>query len=189
LQAALASTSAALADRNQLSIENTELKSLLGRQISGVQIVAAVILRPPGTPYDTLMIDAGKKEGVTPGELVYGGGKSAIGEISEVYDNSSRVSLFSAPGRTFDAQVAPAATPGAVLPLSLAGQGGGSMIGQVPAGSNVVVGDPVIIPGIGSAFVGEVSHIEAPTGSSFITLLVQLPANIFALQFVEVQSH
>jgi cell shape-determining protein MreC len=189
LQAALASSTAALADRNALSNENTELKRLLGRQIQGVQVISAVLMRPPGIPYDTLMIDAGKKDGIRVGELVFGGGKSAIGEISEVYDTASRVLLFSAPGRTFDAQVMPAATPGAVLPLSLAGQGAGSIVGQVPAGSTVVVGDSVLIPGLGSAFVGSVTHIDAPTGSSFETLLIQLPVNIFSLQFVEIQTH
>jgi hypothetical protein len=51
------------------------------------------------------------------------------------------------------------------------------------------VGDSVLIPGLGSAFVGSVTHIDAPTGSSFETLLIQLPVNIFSLQFVEIQTH
>ncbi len=141
---------------------------------------------PPASPYDTLLIDAGSKDGVVKGQVVFAGGTAAIGEVSDVYTTTARVSLFSAPGRTYDAQVAPTATPGVVLPVSLQGQGAGSFTGEVPTGSEIVVGDSVVVPGLGNFFLGAVTHIELPQGSSFETLHVQLSVNIFTLQYVEI---
>ena len=75
------------------------------------------------------------------------------------------------------------------MPVSLIGEGAGSFSGQIPAGGSVAVGDPVVVPGIGSDFMGSISHIDAPSGSSFETLYVQMPVDIFTLQYVEVQTH
>ncbi|HEV8666641.1 MAG TPA: rod shape-determining protein MreC [Candidatus Paceibacterota bacterium] len=186
LQAELASTTAALADRNTLYQQNLQLKALLGRPQISNKVLSGVLLRPPGLPYDTLMIDAGTQHGIAAGDLVFAGGTLAIGEISDAYTNTSRVSLFSAPGRTYDAQVAQ--TDGSVLPFTLVGQGSGSFSGEVPANSTVSEGDSVVVPGLGSYFLGSISHIDAPAGSSFETLYVQMPVNIFSLQYVEVQS-
>jgi len=188
LQAELASTTAAIADRDALYMQNIELKKMLNRPQTSTQVVAGVLLRPPGLPYDTLMIDAGSENGIVAGELVFAGGSAAIGDISDVYTTTSRVSLFSAPGRTYDAQITPKAASG-VIPLSLAGQGAGSLLGQVPAGSSAAVGDPVVLPGLGNEFLGIITHIDAPSGSSFETLYVQMPVNIFSLQYVQVQTH
>lgn len=189
LEAELASTSAMLADRTALAEQNAELKLLLGRPQTSTEVLGAVLLRPPGLPYDTLMIDAGTAEGAAVGDIVFGGGSAAIGEITDAYSDTSRVTLFSAPGRSYDAEVAPAATPGSVIPVSLQGEGAGSLEGQIPSGSAVAVGDPVVVPGIGNDFMGGISHIDEPSGSSFQTLYVQLPVDIFSLQYVEVQTH
>lgn len=189
LKATLASTTAALADRDLLYSQNSELKKMLGRPQTSTRVLGVVLLRPPGLPYDTLIIDSGTNSGIVVGDLVFAGGSVAIGEISDAYTTTSRVSLFSAPGRTYEAQVAPKATAGSVMPLTLAGQGAGSLSGEVPAGSAVSVGDPVVIPGLGTAFMGTVSHIDAPSGSSFETVFIQMPVSIFSLQYVQVQTH
>jgi cell shape-determining protein MreC len=186
LRSELASTTAKLADRDQLYAENQELKLLLGRSNTSRETLAAVLMRPPATPYDTLLIDIGSKQGVAVGQMVFAGGKSAVGDISEVFENSARVSLFSAPSRSFEALVQQAS--GKTLAVAFSGQGAGSFVGQVPAGSGVSVGDTVVVPGMQSAYLGEIAHIDAPDGSSFETLYVQLPVNVFMLRFVEVQT-
>jgi cell shape-determining protein MreC len=189
LEAQLASTSAALADRDALYDQNIELKKMLGRPQTSTQVLGAVLLRPPGLPYDTLMIDIGAQNEVVAGDIVFAGGTAAIGEITNVYPTTSRVSLFSAPGRTYDAQVSSKGAIGVVTPISLQGQGAGSLSGEVPAGSNAAVGDSVVVPGLGNYFVGQISHIDAPSGSSFETLYVQMPVDIFSLKYVQVQTH
>ena len=182
LEAELASTTAALADRNALYQENAQLKQLLGRSVANHTVLGAVLERPPSIPYDTLMIDIGKNANLTEGSLVFAGGNTAIGTVSDVYSDTARVSLFSSPGASYQALL------GGSIPLSLSGQGAGSMSGEVPAGTAVTVGEMVTLPGILSAFAGSVSHISQQSGASFITVYVQLPVDLFALPYVEVQT-
>ena len=187
LEAELASSTLALADRSALVQENQNLKLLLGRAPSKKEVLAGILLRPPATPYDTLLIDAGSNNGVAEGALVYGGTSAVIGQVSGVFPTSARVTLLSAPGHDYDAEVLSSATPGSVLPLALVGQGGGSLSGQVPAGSSVSVGDSIVVPGVSGSYVGTVTHIDSQAGASFETLYAQLPANLFSLEYVEVE--
>jgi len=178
--AALASTTAALADREALYQENLDLKARLGRPgIAPVRILGAVLLRPPATPYDTLVIDAGKEEGAVVGDYVSAGGSALVGTISEVYAHAARVRLFSAPGEKYNALLRGS------VPLSIEGQGGGSMVAQAPSGTVVSAGDTALVPGIAGGLVARVTQVDK-TESSFVTIYFQLPANIFTLRFVEV---
>ncbi|MDO8548465.1 MAG: rod shape-determining protein MreC [bacterium] len=187
LRAELASTTAALADRTVLYRENLLLKAQFGRDATAHVVLASVLMRPPGTPYDTLIIDAGTGEGVTQGALVSAGGNAYIGTVSDVYTSTSRVTLFSAPGVTYNALVLLSAEAGKSIPISLVGEGAGSMSAQVPSATAVSEGDTVVVPGISTAFAGVVAHIERPAGESFETLYVHLPVDLFSLQFVEVR--
>ncbi len=184
---ALASTTAALADRDVLYRENLDLKARLQRDGSVTRILGAVLLRPPATPYDTLVIDVGAAEGVATGDVVSAGGTAVIGIIGEVYTHAARVTLYSAPGEKYDALLRSSTLFGkGGVPLALEGQGGGSLRTQVPAGTIVAVGDGALLPGIAGGLVARVSHIERGEGESFITLYFSLPVNIFTLRFVEV---
>lgn len=188
LRAELASTTAALADRNALYQENLLLKSKFGRDAGAHTLLAAVLMHPPGTPYDTLIIDVGAQEGITQGALVSAGGSSSIGTVSDVYSSTSRVTLFSSPGSTYNALLLLSGQAGTGIPIVLSGEGAGSMVAQVPSATPVRVGDTVVVPGIVTAFAGTVSHVEKPAGDSFETLYIHLPIDLFSLQFVEVRT-
>jgi len=179
LQAELASTSAALADRTALYQENQTLKAELGRAAQTHLLLAGVLQHPPQTPYDTLTLDVGARNGVVQGALVYAGGTYVIGTITEVYDTTSRATLLSAPGQTYQAFLNDSSA------ISMQGQGAGSMAGEVPAGSAVRVGDPITAPGVAGGFLGSVSHIDAQAGASFETIYTQLPADLFSIKYVE----
>jgi len=180
LEAELASTTALLADRNALYQENLDLKARLGRPgIAPVRILGAVLLRPPATPYDTLVIDAGKEEGAVVGDYVSAGGSALVGTISEVYAHAARVRLFSAPGEKYNALLRGS------VPLSIEGQGGGSMVAQAPSGTVVSAGDTALVPGIAGGLAARVTQVDK-TESSFVTIYFQLPADLFMLRFVEV---
>jgi hypothetical protein len=56
----------------------------------------------------------------------------------------------------------------------------------VPSGTEVEVGDSIVFPDLGGDLIAQVSAINAPQGSSFVTLYMHLPINIFDLQFVQV---
>jgi cell shape-determining protein MreC len=183
LRAELSSTTAALADRDALYADNVQLKQLLGRSAGTHTTLGAILQRPPGIPYDTFIIDIGTQNGVAPGDLVFAGGTSVIGTVSEAYNTTSRITLLSSPGEQYNALLRGS------VPLSLSGQGAGSMSGEVPAGISVAVGDPVVFPGVLMQFAGSVSRVTQEAGSSFITLYVQLPVDLFSLQYVEVQTN
>lgn len=185
LRAELASTTAALADRNALYQENLRIKQGFGRDARVKTTLASVLMRPPGVPYDTLLVDAGSGQGVKKGALVSAGGSAYIGVVSDVYKSSSRVVLFSAPGATYEALVV--TKHAGSIPISLVGGGAGSMSAQVPAATPASVGDSVVVPGIATAFAGEVTHIQKTEGDSFETLFIHLPVDLFALQFIEIR--
>lgn len=184
LRAALASSSILLLDRNLLYLENSDLKRRLGREASTASILAAVLLAPPGVPYDTLFIDAGSIEGVVAGAPVFAGGSVIVGKVSQVYPHAARVVLLSAPGESYDALLK---TQDGTVPLTVAGMGGGSLAGDVPSGTVVRVGDAVLFPGIAPSFAAAVVSVTPTEGGSFLTLSMSLPVNLFGLQYVEVR--
>ena len=181
LRAALASTTAALADRALLYEEVADLRARLGRpDAPHARVLAAVLERPPWTPYDTLVIDAGADHGLAAGSLVSAGGQGLVGRVSEVYDTAARVELFSAPGASYQALL------NGTMPVAVEGQGGGSLRAEVPAGTPVKVGDSVAFPGLLGGIVSVVSATEAKEGESFIVVYMRLPASPQHLRFVEV---
>ena len=186
LRTELALAEALLADRDVLLRENIDLKSRLGRTPEvGTTLLAAVLLRPPATPYDTLVLDVGLDEGVSAGDLVFSAGSVVIGRVTEVYRSSSRATLYSAPGEAHDALVF---AEGGSVPIIMEGQGGGSFKGQLPQGVEVSVGDPVLFPDINPILAARVAATEVASNESFQTIYLQLPANPFSLRFVEVRK-
>ncbi len=183
LRAQLASTTAALLDRDVLYAENLDLKNRMGRDAGVSTILAGVLLRPPATPYDTLLVDAGKNAGVVVGNVVAAGGTTLIGTVTEVYDTTARVELFSAPGTTFNALLSSGQD---TVPVSVRGQGSGSFVAQVPAGTHASVGDSIVLPGVAGGYAGSVSAVESTSGESFETIYLHLPVDIFNLRSVEV---
>jgi rod shape-determining protein MreC len=187
LRAQLASSSAALADRDLLAQENAQLRAELGRlpAHSAKELLAGVLQSPPGTPYDTLVIDAGSALGVREGQRVYAGGL-AIGEIDAVYADTARVSLYSAPGRSYQALLTTA--KGVAVPLSIDGQGAGSFDAQVPQGTEVAVGDNVVFAGIDGGLSAKVTGVSASLGESFKTIYLHVPVNLFELRYIYIEQ-
>jgi cell shape-determining protein MreC len=185
LRAALASTSVLLMDRELLYKENVELKSKFNRIPPNItSTLVRILLRPPAVPYDTLVIDQGKNAGIKVGDLISPGGSVYIGTVREVYDTAARVVLFSSPGETYDAILMTHATT--TLAVSVSGQGGGSLVSEVPAATAVGVGDLVIFPGLVPEFAARVVAIKE-SRASFKTIYLQLPVSVSSLRFVEVR--
>ena len=82
-----------------LQKENDNLKDLLGRKVTkDKSILATILVKPPQNLYDILTIDAGTDQGVKVGDKVIADANVYIGEVREVYSNSAKVVLYSAPG-------------------------------------------------------------------------------------------
>lgn len=181
LRAELASTTAALADRDALYKEVADLRARLGRDdVGGPRILAAILQGPPFSAYDTLVIDAGSDQGVRAGQLVSAGGSAIIGHVTEAYPTAARVELYSAPGQSYQALL------NGVTPVAVEGQGGGSLSAQVPAGTPVKPGDSVAFPGLLGGIVAQVSAVEEKEGESFMTVFMRLPVSPSDLSRVEV---
>ncbi len=170
------------ADRDALYAENVELKRMLGRSVQFERVLAAVLMRPPATPYDSLVIDAGSEHGVAQGDVVAAGGV-VLGEVTQVYARAARATLYSAPGEQHEVLLRRGSS---TLAITLHGQGGGSLTAEVPAGAGAQVGDEAVIGGLYSGVVGRVVGLDRSEAESFSTLYFQLPVALSALQFVEV---
>lgn len=182
LREALATTSIVLLDREYLRRENSALRTLLNRSGSPQATLANIIHKPPATPYDTLVLDVGERDGVVVGSRVSIGGGSVLGTITDVYSSASRATLFSAPEAHHEAALTTAR--GVQIPLTATGEGAGSMVAEVPMGTGAAAGDLVVFAGAESMFSGVVTHVERREGSSFETVRFHLPVNLFELSYV-----
>lgn len=120
-------------------------------------IRAGVLLPPSYTPYDTLLIDKGRADGMMKHARVYGAHQQVIGTIERVYPRVSLVVLASAPKVESTAYIL-----GPNIFVSTHGQGGGILKAVVPQEVPVSVGDRVVLPGLDFGIYGTVSHIHAP---------------------------
>ncbi len=165
-----------------LKQENENLKNMLARIPEGRIILGVVLTRPPVSPYDTLVIDIGSRDGIEVGALVYTASDVIIGEIAEVYPHQSKVSLFSTPGKKINVLFT-----GSKINTEATGRGGGNFIANVPASADIKEGDIVILPNIKFHILGVVESIIVDSADSFSTILFKTPINIYDINFVEVQ--
>lgn len=176
----LSASQTSVLDRNQLYEENLALKERLGRVAQPNAAFAAVILRPPEVPYDTLLIDIGEDADIEVGDRVAGHGALLIGKITEVNAHSARVTLFSSPNEKYNGFLR------GNVPVEVVGLGGGSLMMQVPYDAKAKVGDLVTLPSIESNISSVVEHIEPGQGDSAVTAYLRLPVNQLELRFVDV---
>jgi cell shape-determining protein MreC len=100
------------ANERTLAGQLRDMERLLGgRHTATPGILGSVRMRPPVSPYDTLVIDVGSVDGVSQGALVSGEGGIPLGTINHLTEKTARVSLFSTPGRETEAWVGANHTP------------------------------------------------------------------------------
>ncbi len=175
-------TSALLIDG--LKQENESLKNSLSRSAAGDDVLGIVLSRPPVSAYDTLVIDIGSSDGVAKGDKVYADGDALIGDISEVYANQSKVSLFSTPGRTISVNIGEADTT-----AEAKGRGLGNFLLHVPVEIGIKEGDIISLSQIRPHTFGVVEKIIVDSSDSLQTILFKSPININSLRFVEVDRN
>ncbi len=159
--------------RDTLRIENDELKRVLGRQSEYQYMFARIMSAPPISPYDTILIDAGKEQGVYVGMQVFASGDFKVGEVSRVWGRSALVSLYSTPNTELSVTVGTSS-----IPAIASGMGGGNLRIILPKGVAVTVGNLVSIPALAPTYAGTVDAIERTEGSSLEAIYVRLPFNI-----------
>jgi len=169
----------ALFDRTLLQEEIIELRTLLNRTDTQSFIYARVLAESNQSPYDTLIIDAGKKQGVFEGDhVVVGESLSIVGRIERVFDTTSLVVLYSSPDIETTAYI-----PSAGITTVAYGQGAGNFLLRIPQSATVEEGAIVTLPGKDS-ILGIVGSVYALPADSFKTVRFVSQINIFNLSSV-----
>lgn len=166
-----------------LQSEHAKLLEDYGRSGSENKIISTVLVRPPQTPYDMLILDSGSSDGVSKDDVIYSMGGIILGRITEVSEHSSNATLFS---RTD--LITPAFFERTNLAVSLKGIGGGSFEVEVPQEADVQKGDTLIAPELTPSVIGVVSLVESSVKNAFKRVLIQSPTNISYVRFVLVHS-
>ena len=183
LKAQIKSIEFELFELGLLRQENESLKELLGRETfdTSSAILGAVLARPNVSPYDTFVIDIGSSSGIKKGNDVFVKGDIFIGRISEVFSNTSTVTLFSSPG-----QITQITIGLQNISANAEGRGGGNFIVELPRGIDVEKGDIVTMPNIDTKLFAVVEEIEANPSDPFITILFKNPVNMNDVKWVQV---
>lgn len=142
-------------------------------------VVATVLYRPPQSPYDTIIIDAGSNESLTIDSKVYLSEGVALGIVSEVFSNRARVNLFSSHNTE-----TPAILERGNTAVVLLGAGAGNFTIKIPQGVPVEVGDRILSADISSRLLAVVGDINSEPTDSFKEVLAKSPVNIFNMRFV-----
>lgn len=177
---------AKLVDYQLLSKDNEWLRSTMGRLQKGEKrAVARVLVGWPSGPFDLLNIDLGKENTTRSfaiGDPVLAEGNIWLGQIAEIFPQSSRVRLLSVAG-----QETPVALGPARLPVILTGQGGGNFVVTLPRGAVVNVGDVAVASGTNRDWiVATVGSVQMNAGAVEQTIFLRQPLLATSLKYVEV---
>jgi cell shape-determining protein MreC len=165
-----------------LQTENDTLKDLLGRKNTKQRtILSAILVKPPQNLYDVLTIDIGTDHGVKVGDKVMADANVYIGEVSEVFPNSSKVILYSSPGEKRQVVLGTNSVSAEAVD-----RGGGNFSIFLPREIEVKENDVIVIPSITPNVFGIVEKVSSQDKDSFQTVLFKSPVNISELSFVEV---
>lgn len=175
---------ASLVDREIIQAENSELKEILNRKPAEENLIlGAILAKPNKSPYDSLVVDLGAEAGLVVGNRVFAYGDILIGQVSEVYDETSKVELFSTPGYKMEAVLSEVN-----VFLGMTGRGGGSFEISVPRNMPIEIGQDVFTAGIRPYPLGTIKEIISDERDPIQKALIQSPVNIFELRFVEVEK-
>ena len=155
------------------------LLELAGRKQKTNVVVASVLTRPPQTPYDVIIIDAGLNESIVIGSEVSLPEGPILGVVSEVFPKSAKVKLFSASGDEINAVL-----ERNNVPVTLIGTGGGNFRFELPRDMAVETGDRILSSDIAARHLATVGDVSVRPTDSFKEVLAKSPINIFTLRFV-----
>ena len=180
----LAILKAALISKDMIERENTALRQMLGRNDLSKTLLAEVLVRPPQSAYDTLILDVGSANGVRIRDKIVFPPDIVLGEIIEISEQTSKVKLFSTAGNKINIII-----ERNNISTIASGLGGGNLTIQLPREVNIEKGDLAILPGSSHLIVGFVEDIELDVTDSLARVLLKSPINIAETRFVLVRDY
>ena len=168
---------------NYLRAENEELKSLLAKTNNKELVLASIISRPPQSPYDAIIVDAGAINGIELGMKAIAYSNIIIGHVTEVFPKISKITLISSPREETNVFIENAK----VAAVSI-GLGGGNMEIKIPSSIQVSSGDQIMTTGTFPFLVGITEKIEMNLSDPFQKILFRLPVNLQQMKYVTVEK-
>ncbi len=165
--------------------EHKTILAELGQKKPNEVLLGHVLVLPPKSVYDTLIIDIGAAQGVVVGKRIYAGNQILLGEIEEVQKNTAKAKLYSSPDQKYDVIIG-VASPS--VRATAVGRGGGMFEALVPREAKVEVGDLVTIPDITNSVYGKVEHIVTDPARAFDSVLFTGPIQLQSLRRVYVEK-
>jgi cell shape-determining protein MreC len=180
------------AELSALRQENAELQQLVGKRMmtddaalaAQNETVASVLMRPPQTPFDSLVINAGSDEGIAVGDQVYAFTDFPIGQIAEVGSRTAVVRLFSAPGNRIEVLIGSTTT--AVI---AEGKGGGNFFLKLPKVTEIEKGDIVMRTYLPPEALSTIESVDSAQGEAYTYAYFKLPVNIHTIVYVIVKKN
>lgn len=178
-----AANAALVAENAALNAQAHDFQALLGdRQGPPKEIVAGVLAGPPVAPYDVLIVDQGKLDGVLEGAPAFGQGGTPIGRVGVVEAHTARIALYSAPGTLTDGWLGDNR-----VPVTLKGAGAGAYAATIAKDAGAAQGQSVYLGGPGALPLGTVVRVDSDPSSPTETLHIRPYANPFSLTWVTIQ--
>jgi len=174
-----------------LEKENQELKTMFSHPRNppaGGYILGAIISRPPQSPYDVLIIDAGSDNGVKEGMTVTVFSDNLLGYVTDVFSKTSKVKLVSFPGEETNA-IIESVSQGAKISALAIGRGGGEMEIKIPSSLEVHSGDRIMTLGTYPLMLGIVEKAEINLSDPFQKIYFRLPVNLQELKYVMIEKY
>ncbi|MFA5838854.1 MAG: rod shape-determining protein MreC [Candidatus Paceibacterota bacterium] len=164
---------------NLVQNENIRLNEILNKNKNKNIVLGYVISWPPSSPYDTLIIDVGKNDKIEKKDKVFFG-NIAVGEIYEIFGDSSLVYLFSTSGTKIEALL------NDKTPVIAEGVGGGNFQIKVPKDIEVKEKDIINFTGVDKSILGIVEYIKTKPSDAFQEVFLRSPFNILEIRDVQV---
>ena len=179
-----------LEENTNLKKENEKLKAKIANlefSVSRPQGVltggrrAGILFRPPATPYDQVIIDKGKKDGLKVGRRVLAYEDILLGQVDEVFESTSRVVLFSSYGQEQDVFL-----ERAQISVSASGQGNSEFLVTLPRDFPVRIGERVFSGSEPAYLIGLVEAVTGEATSPIKKIRIRQPFNLNHLHTVYV---
>lgn len=170
-------------ERNKSMVLSEQVADLSGLTSTAKRIVAGVLVRPPVSPYDTLVVAIDSQENVRVGARTYGPGGVPIGVVELVSQENAHVALYSSAGTETQGWIGEAR-----IPITLVGFGGGMFRASVSKDALITVGEQVLIPGPGALPIGTVARIDADPSSPTALVHVRPLTSPFTVTWVVIDQ-
>lgn len=163
------------------SISDFEALNTMRTANTGERIIAGVLVLPNVSPYDSLVIDKGERDGVQNGALVYAEGNIPLGTVIRTLRTTSVIALFTSPGVQSHVYVL-----GPNVHAKATGLGAGALEVLLPHGIQVQEGDAVIMPTLSGEYIGTVAHVRSDPAEPGIIASVVSRAILSSLRYVAI---